>query len=139
MKRFLIVPFVFLAFTFGGCASLDKSVFDGGLSITATVNNPVTREQQAAVEASYQVAVSAALSYANLRRCKSGETASATNLCSQWSVVQKLQGANRIAYASLVKLRGFMDRNQTISAIAAFNEVQAALRDFRATAASSSV
>lgn len=142
MKRYLIIPVAFLAFTFGGCALLqnaDKSVFDGGLSITATVNNPITREQQAALEASYQVAVSAALSYSNLRRCKSGEKASATNLCSDWATVQKFQRANRIAYAELVNLRKFMDTNQQVSAVAAFNAVQNALRDFKAVAAASGV
>ena len=134
MKHFLIVPLALIALTFANCSGVDKSVFEGGLSITATVQNPVTREQQAAVEASYQVAASAALSYARLRRCEAGETASPTNLCSEWAVVQKLKRANRTAYSQLVKLRDFMDNNETISAISAFNSVQKALADFKAIA-----
>lgn len=140
MKRFLIVPI--LALSLAGCAGfpdLTKSVLVGGGSITATVQNPVTREQQAAIEASYQLTASAALSYARLRRCKVGEAASVANLCSQWPVVQKLQAYNRVAYKAIVQLRGFMDRNQTISAIGAFNEAQAALSAFKSTAAATKI
>jgi hypothetical protein len=134
MRRILLLPLILFSLALASCAGIDKSVFDGGLSITATVQNPVTREQQAAVEASYQVAVSAALAYSRLRRCKAGEVFSATNPCSQWPTVQKLKLANRKAYKQLVNLRSFMDKNQQVSAVAAFNALQAALRDFKAIA-----
>ena len=86
MKRML--PVLLLSLALAGCAGFNKSVFDGGLSVTATVQNPVTREQQAAVEASYNVAASAGLAYMRLPRCKAGQAISFDNLCSSWPVVQ---------------------------------------------------
>jgi hypothetical protein len=139
MRKFLIVPALFFAIALSGCAGFDKSVFEGGLSLTAEVQNPITREQQAAVESSYQVAAAAALSYARLRRCGILERASATNLCSHWSVVEKLRSANRVAYKALVELRAFMDNNENVSAIKAFNEATAALKSFKSTAAATGI
>lgn len=138
MKKLFLVPFLLLSFALASCATLDslKSALTIG---TASVNNPVTREQQAAVESSYQIAVSAALAYSRLRRCKAGETASIVNQCSQWTIVQKLKSANRIAYTQLVNLRRFMDNNQTINAIGAYNAVVAAIADFKSTAAASGI
>lgn len=115
----------------GGCAGLgwDKSVFDGGLSITATVQNPVTLEQQAAVELSYNAAAIAVVTYARLPRCK-GQSGP----CSSWAVVQKLKAANRLAYSALTRMRDFLDNNQRVSASSAFNAAVKALREFRAIA-----
>lgn len=119
-----------------GCAGfMDKfntSIFDGGLSITATVQNPVTMEQQAAVELSYTIAAKALLAYARQPRCPAGTTVAIT--CSSWPVVLKLQNANRVAFAQLQNLRQFMDTNNQVSAITAFNAAVSALRKFRATA-----
>lgn len=131
MRRLLIIPFL-IALT--GCAGVSRSVFDGGLSITATVQNPVTREMQASAEASYNVVASAAVAYVRLPRCKAGTVIGVDNLCSSWPVVQKLKTYNRVAYTALVKSRGFVDNNQNISAIGAYNEAVAALRDFKAIA-----
>lgn len=139
MRKLLLVPALFIALALSGCAGFDKSVFEGGLSLTAEVQNPITREQQAAVESSYQVAVSAALSYARLRRCGVGETASVTNHCSQWTSVQKLQSYNRVAFKAIERLRAFMDNNETVSAIKAFNEATAALKSFKSTAAATGI
>jgi hypothetical protein len=160
MRRMFLLPLLLVALAMGGCASLGRSdvpfgtgfiqtadnlfsngvsVFKGGTSVTASIQNPVTREQQAGVEATYGLAASAVLNYSRLRRCKAGEVASITNLCSKWTVVQKLKRANSVAYGSIVKLRGFMDNNQTISAIGAFNSAQAALTNFKAIAVSSGV
>lgn len=123
-----------LALSVAGCAGLadrfDKSVFSGGLSVTATVQNPVTREQQAAVEVSYQIAGRAIIAYASLPRC----SAVATIACSRGDVVRKLKQGNRVAYAALRQLRTFMDANQQVSAVAAFNSAVTALRELRAVA-----
>lgn len=130
MKRLAIIFAVALALS--GCAG-DKSVFQGGTSLTATVNNPVTLEMQAALEAGYGVVATAAVNYARLPRCKAGEAESLTNLCSRWSVVQKLKTANRIAYAAINKSRDFVGM-RTISAVSVFNSAVAALNDYKAIA-----
>ncbi len=137
MKRFLIVPL--LALVLVGCAGIDKSVFQGGASLTASVQNPVTREMEAGVEATYQVAASSALAYARLRRCAAGETASLTNRCSTWPIVQKFKSINRIVFAQLKNLRGFLDNNDQVNAISAYNTIQTALASFKATAATSGI
>jgi hypothetical protein len=139
MKRFLIIPLALIAFGVIGCAGLNESIFKGGASLTASIQNPVTREQQAAVEATYQVAVSTALSYARLRRCKDGETASPTNLCSKWLIVQKFKTINRSVFAQLKQLRGFMDANDQVNAIKVYNAIQNAIANFKSTAVASGV
>lgn len=135
LLRFLTIAA--LVFSVSGCTAADllkRSVFDGGLSVTATVQNPVTREMQAGVELAYGLAATGIVHYARLPRCKAGQIESVTAPCSRWSVVQKLQQGNRVAYGAIVRLRAFMDANQQVSAIGAFNAAQAALRDLRAVA-----
>ncbi len=132
MKRFIAI--VAFALTLSGCAGVGTSIFEGGTSVTATINNPVTLDQQAAIEASYNLLASAALNYSRLRRCKAGESAGVTNLCSSWSVVKQLMKADQVAYTSVSNLRKFMRENQTVSAISAFNAAQAAFRDYKAIA-----
>jgi hypothetical protein len=48
--------------------------------------------------------------------------------CSNFGVVKKLKAANRIAFKQLQNLRVFMDNNQQVSAISAFNAAVGALR-----------
>lgn len=131
MKRFIAL---LLALSLTSCASLNKSFFEGGTSLIATVQNPVTTDQQAAVEASYNVVGSGALAYSRWRRCKPGEGTTVTNLCSKWSVVQKFKYYDGIIFKQLADLRSFMDANDQVSAIAVYNALVTSLRDFRALA-----
>lgn len=139
MLRMILVGALSLALS--GCAllgdlapRLERSVLQGGLSVTATVNNPVTRQQQASVEVAYATAGKAVLAYNRLPRCRTGQVETLVAPCSRWSVIVKLKNVNRVAYTAIRNLRGFMDTNQQISAISAFNAAQAALRDFRSIA-----
>lgn len=113
-----------------GCAGFNKSIFDGGLSITATVQNPVTNEMQAGVETSVTIARKAILAYARQPRC----VGPVLPTCSSWPVIQKLQAGNRIAERELQNMRNFMDTNQQVSAVTAYNGAVKALRGLRATA-----
>lgn len=135
MRLFRIAAIMVMAGLVTGCAGLgDKfntPVFNGGLSLTATVQNPITNEQQAGVELSATIARQALLAYARQPRCAAGVS---RVTCSSGPVVAKLKKANRLVNIALVKMRDFLDRNQQVSAINAFNEAVAALRDFRATA-----
>lgn len=122
---------VAILFLLAGCASFNKSVFDGGISVTATVQNPITLEQQAGVELSAAIARKAVLAYAQQPRCLPGAVAPT---CSYWPAVQKMKDANRIANQQLINMREFLDNNKQVSAIAAFNAAVKALRDLRASA-----
>lgn len=129
MKRLAII--VVLSLALGGCAG--KSIFQGGPSITAPITNPVTREQQAAIEGSYGIAAHLILTYGNLPRCKPGTSFSLTNRCSTGPLVRKLKQGNRVAYRQLQNLRAFMDNNETVNAIQAYNALRATLADLQAT------
>lgn len=137
LRSILLVPALALAIAVAACSN--KSIFEGGTSFTASIQNPVKREHQAAIEASYNVAASAVLAYSRRPRCAAGQNTSLTNLCSQWTVVQKLMAANRFAYAALVKSRKFVDQNDQFNAIKAFNEAVAALREFKAIAVANGI
>lgn len=135
MKR--IIAVVAVALALAGCGTFDpnsKSLLQGGPSLTATIDNPVTREQQAKIEVSYQLAADGVLAYSDLRRCAAGEHFTLQVPCSEWSVVQKFQSANRLAYKALQRMRGFADNNQLISATTAYNEVIAAIKSIQETA-----
>jgi hypothetical protein len=132
MKRLLLVPLIAVALALGACSG--KSVFQGGYSITAPVTNPVTREQQAAIEGSYGIAANLILTYGRLPRCKSGEAFTLVNRCSTGPLVRKLKQGNRVAFKQLQNLRTFMDTNQTVNAISAYNALRATLADLQATA-----
>lgn len=110
-----------------------RSVFEGGASIVAPVKNPVTREQQAAIEGSYGIAANLILTYGRLPRCKPGTSFSLTNRCSTGALVRKLKAGNRVAYKQLQNLRAFMDNNETVNAINAYNALRETLRDLQNT------
>lgn len=135
MKIILVIALLLLP----GCATFQKSVFEGGMSVTATVTNPVTYEQLAAVQASYGVAAAAVANYMELRQCKRSEVESATNWCSRYSVKVKLQLANRRAYFAVMLLSNFVRTKKTISAVSALEDAKAALRDFQNIAVSSGI
>lgn len=135
MKRILAIVAVTLALS--GCGTFDptgRSVLQGGTSLTATIDNPVTREQQAKIEVSYQLAADGVLAYSDLRRCAVGQNFTLQVPCSEWTVVQKFKSANRLAYKALQRMRGFADNNQLISATTAYNEVIAAIKSIEETA-----
>lgn len=138
--RFVKALVLCAALAVSGCSSTwsgfkwNESVLSGGASLTATIANPVTIEKEAAAEAVYNLGATAIVTYDRLPRCGAGKVFTATNPCSSWPVVQKLGRLNRVAYAQLVNLRKFMDTNDQISAITAFNALIAAMRELRATA-----
>lgn len=133
-KRALIIVATAGALALTGCAGGDRSILAGGTSITATIDNPVTVSQQAAVEATYGVVASAALAYSRLRRCGPGESVANANVCSNWSVVKDIMKYDAVAYAEIANLRRFMAQNKTVSAITAYNAAVKAIRDLRAVA-----
>ena len=131
MRRIFTACAVAASLVLASCAAdpFSKSVLEGGTSLTATVNNPVTLQQQAEIEATYTVAAAGVLAYARLPRCSKSAPP-----CSSWPVVQKMKSGESAVFQQLQNLRTFMDNNQTVSAISAYNAASKALRDLKAVA-----
>lgn len=114
MKKLAVIV---LAFTLASCA---------------TVRNPVTQTDLATVEAGYGVALSLAVAYRHLPLCRTGTTASLSNVCARRSVVVKLQQADRSVQTALSGARNFIKNNPTLSAGTFISAAQAALASFQA-------
>jgi len=129
MKR-LSIPLLLVALALAGCAS-DKSVLQGGTSLTATVQNPVGRKELAVVENAYGLALVAAVNYRRLGICKTGTVESFGNPCARRDVVLQLQAADRKARSALIPARRFVRNNPTLNAFSAIAAAQAAVADFQ--------
>ena len=135
MKRLIAIA-VLLALA--GCAT-DKSIFQGGTSLTAPIQNPVTLNDWATIEIAYAGSVRLALTYRRLPLCKAGQTETLTNLCARRTVLLAIQDANAKARAALLPFRGFMRNNQTLSALTAIGAVRQAVSDFQNVLATNGV
>lgn len=137
IRRFLALSVVGLLLA--GCAALggDRSILQGGTSITAPVANPVSRESMLQIETAYYVAVRLAVAYRRLPLCRSGETASLTRLCAQRNVILALQSANLKARFALTQMRTFVRNHPTINAIEFVQLARQAVAEFQAIAQSS--
>lgn len=142
IKRFILLPLLLML---GGCASFGdflnpgaRSILQGGVSITAAVQNPVGPNEMVAIESAYRAALVAAENYR--RYCYSAALASLPALCAKRrAVVTALQGANRKVRAAMVALRAFVRNNDTVSAWSAIGAARQAILDFQAVAAANGV
>lgn len=128
MRRLIVALIAGLLVT--GCTS--GSVFQGGTSLTAPVNNPVSRNNLAQVESAYGIALTAAVAYRRLPLCKAGETASLTRLCAQRGVILTLQAADRQARVAVVAARDFVRNHPTLNAVDILILAKNAVDQFRA-------
>lgn len=115
----LIVP-VLASGLLAGCATGNKSVFEGGTSITATVQNPIGRKELAEVELSYTAASKAFVA------CRRVHCVSAVYL-------RAYQGYDNRAYAALVAARRAVRENPTVSGLSAVVAARQAISDFNTT------
>lgn len=137
-----IILLIAAAFLISGCASLDpsgKSVLQGGRSFTAPIQNPVGRQQLAAIESAYGVALVVAVNYRRLGLCPRGQTESVTNVCARRGVVLALQDADRKVRPARTAARNFVRDNPTISGASALDAFRAAVTDFQNVAANNGV
>lgn len=93
----------------------------------ATMNNPISQNSLANIEATYGVALSAANAYRNLPLCKTGTTTSLTNVCARRSIVVKIQSAVTKAQAADLQLRAFVKNNPTLDASSLISALQSAV------------
>ena len=118
--RKMLIPVLVLASLVGGCATADKSVFQGGTSVTATVQNPAGKRELASVELSYQLAAKAFV------------------LCRDTRCVPRAQllAAQRIdrekVYPALVAARRVVRDNPTVSGLSAVAIARQAVADYNA-------
>lgn len=137
MKRALsFLAIAALSLVLGGCPD-GRSVLVGGFSITAPVNNPVSRETMLQIETAYYTAVRLAVAYRRLPMCYRGETASLTRLCANRAVLVKLQEANVKARFAMIQMRTFVRDHPTINAIEFVQLARAAVDEFTKVAQSS--
>ncbi len=101
------------------------------LGACATIQNPINTTQLAQVESGYGIALSAAVAYLNLPLCRTGTSASLSNICAQRSVIVKLQAAAAKTQGAIVAARNFIKNNPTINVASAVGIAQAALNDFQ--------
>lgn len=118
------------ALILGGCDS-GRSIFQGGPSLTASVQNPVGRTQLAEVEAGYGVALSAAVTYRRLGICRRSQVATLAAPCAQRSVVVTLQQADRNARVAILRARRFVRDYPTVSAVDVIAQARAVVDDFQ--------
>ncbi len=129
MKRIILV--VALALSLGGCARLNESILQGGLSPTATIQNPAGKKELAVVEAAYGTALVIAVNYR--RYCY--RTATPTPVCKdRRKVVLAMQAADRNAHGAIVAARRFVRENPTLNAFSAIAAAKAAVADFQSIA-----
>lgn len=136
MRRILVL--VTLALALAGCAD-SRSVLVGGSSITATVNNPVGRNELAALENAYGLVLSAAVAYRRLPLCRTGQVETFTNICARRAVVLQLQAYDRQARTALLTARRFVRNNPTLSALSVLSAARSAIDDFRNVASNNGV
>lgn len=128
-----------LALFLAGCAADAKSILTGGTSLTAPVQNPINTNELYYAESAYAIAVRTALSYRQLRMCRSSETASITNVCARRSVIVQLQAADLKARGALNAAKNFVKNNPTLDAFSAISAAKQAVADFQAALDSNGV
>lgn len=131
MRKLLIVPALLLALGVGGCSSIDK-LRDVASSVTSTVTNPVSKYELARVEATYEAALAAFVSYR--RYCYSKPlTQLPQSVCGKRrTIIRAMQSADRKAFAAISAARNFVAQNPTISAVSFIAAARQAVTDFKA-------
>lgn len=133
MIRALIVA-AFLTLGLGGCQTTGT-----GVDFNQTYTNPVGRNQLAAIESSYGLALTLAVNYRRLGLCPKASAGNLNGICARRDVVLKLQAADRKVRVAILAARKFVKNNPTISPASAIAAVQTAVNDFRDTLAQNGV
>lgn len=127
MKRLVLVGALGLALFAGGCSTLSN--IGTGISIaTASVTNPVTPAREAQIEGVVDTAIAALNGYRHA--CIQG---TADKQCR--NNIAAIQKYTRQMPPLLTQLRGFVDNNQQLNAVAVYNQLLALYTNFKTTAA----
>ena len=109
------------------------SVLQGGVSVTSQVENPVSRNNLAAIELSYNGIVAGMNAYYARPLCKAGTSASWDNLCSEPAARRELAKYRKIARAAILKARAF-SKTPNVSAVDVIRAAGNAVSDMKAVA-----
>jgi hypothetical protein len=126
MRKILIA--LALSLSIGGCAQL-QTLQNIAHFATATVSNPVTPEMEAQIELGFDAAVQILLTYR--RACIAG---TADVNCRQ--NIEIIQPYTRQAKPLIVKLRSFVDNNDQVNAVVAYNQLVGLYGSLKTSAAS---
>lgn len=129
MKNLAIILAVVL--TISGCAQL-QTALDVVSTSTASIANPVTKDRLNDVENAAIIAFAGLNAYK--RSCVERAIPSSCR-----TVIQKIQVYTRKLPQQLVNLRNFVNNNDQVNAITAYNAVTQALSDFRNVAIANNV
>jgi len=129
MKRFLIV--FILAMPLGGCLTF-QDISNVANVATASVSNPVTKENLKAVEDGATVTFAALGAYKRVCVSRTIDQSCRT-------VIQKLQVYTRKLPPLLVSLRAFIRDNDQINAVIVYNTIKQLVSDFKSVASSNNV
>lgn len=143
MKRFrllLLAPVMLLTVAASGPSSCDRSVLEGGSSLTTSIINPAKPINIYQVKLVYEKAVDAVNEYRDLcyptAPFKAYETLMKDEIIGpickrRRSIVAKAQDADDIAFAAIAKAEDFIKRNPTVSAVTVIREAWAAVTNFQ--------
>jgi len=125
MRKILIV--LALTLSVAGCAQLQTLQSLAHFS-TATISNPVTKEMEAQIELGFDAAIQILLSYR--RACIAGN---ADVNCRR--NIEVIQPYTRQAKPLIVQLRSFVDNNDQVNAVVAYNQLVGLYGNLKASAA----
>lgn len=135
MRKLLIVLALALPVGLGGCAALDpngKSIFRGGSSFTASIDNPVTPKRLYQVEQGLIAVTEGLLVYK--RSCIRQVIDQSCR-----GVIAQIQVYTRQVRQLLPRLRAFVRANDQVNAIKVYNEVQGIVADINSKRAAAGV
>jgi len=125
MRKLLLA--LVLSTSLAGCADLQS--LGAGISIvTASVANPVTPTREAQIEQAFDTAIAILNGYK--RACIAG---TADKNCR--ANIQAVQVYTRQMPPLIMQLRNFVDRNDQVNAVVAYNQVLALYTNFKTAAA----
>lgn len=101
------------------------------LAACGSIQNPINNNDLAAVVSAYGAALSIANGYKSLPLCKTGTTASITNVCARRSVIVTLQQADLKAQVALKAAINFTNANPQLSATSFISAAQTAVGVFQ--------
>jgi hypothetical protein len=128
-RRLLLLPLLLFALSAGGCAAIDK-IRDVAGAATATITNPIGKQELAKIEVAYEVALAVSVSYR--RFCYSKPLAELPqSVCgNRRAIILRMQRADTKAFAAISAARKFVAENPTISAVSLITAARQAVTDF---------
>lgn len=135
MRKFFAVALV-LALPLGGCTTV-------GAVLSGSVANPISPttvyELRAGYDAAFLVPATAYRRLYDSDPCAAGEHASASHICGEAAIVQRLQSADLAAEGALDAAESFVRQHPTLDASAVIAVAQAAISAAENIAASNNV